>query len=72
MSQKYTPKTEEVRALYASARFDVWERQGTRAFRSEFNRWLAEHDAQVAKKAITKYEEGLAKFEEALRQAEEY
>lgn len=71
MNKKYTPTTEDVRKRYVSTRDEMWSNKGVRAFRMEFNRWLVEHDAKIAEKAIAKYEEGLRKFQEALRLEEE-
>ena len=71
MNKKYTPTTEDVRKRYVSTRDDLWGNRGDRAYRMEFNRWLAEHDAKVADKAIEKYEQGLEALEEVIRKMDE-
>jgi hypothetical protein len=56
MSDEYTPTTGEVRAVYASACFvkTAFNRYDSNAERglAEFDRWLAEHDRQVAHDAV--------------------
>ena len=48
MSDDYTPTTEEVRDYFAHGQFsDMEEREGV----ARFNRWLADHDRQVAEEA---------------------
>jgi len=48
MSDDYTPTTEEVRDYFVHGQFsDVEEREGV----ARFNRWLADHDRQVAEEA---------------------
>lgn len=59
MSEQYTPTTEEVRDRYADARAGIgeWTRFDDSVARAveeayaEFDRWLAERDAEVAAKA---------------------
>jgi hypothetical protein len=56
MTDDYTPTTAEVRAVYASGSFmltgpgyyEVDDERGA----AEFDRWLAEHDRQVAHDAV--------------------
>lgn len=51
----YTPTTEEVRERYANDEWDVENEAVARL--ADFNRWLEEHDRQVAEEA---YDEGFA------------
>ena len=49
MNDDYTPTTEEVRDYFAHGQFsDLEEREGV----ARFNRWLVEHDRQIAEKAF--------------------
>lgn len=57
MAEKYTPETSEVRKSYVKSRYDIWERKGEKAFKAEFDRWLAKHDDEVAVKAVEDYKE---------------
>jgi len=52
---EYTPRTESVRDAYCHAQQEILGERGHPAherFHAEFDRWLAEHDAQVKAKAL--------------------
>lgn len=72
MNKKYTPTTEDVCKRYVNSRHEMWGTSGPAAFRREFKRWLTEHDAKVAAKAIEKYEKGLEALEKTMREMEDY
>lgn len=48
MPELYTPRTDQVRAVY------VLDSESEEATGAAFDRWLAEHDREVAKSAIVK------------------
>lgn len=57
MAGKYTPDTADVRKSYVQSRYDMWERKGEKAFKAEFDRWLAQHDEAVATEAVEGYKD---------------
>ena len=61
--QEYTPTKNEVRERYAAARYYLDNEDHLTESGREFDRWLAEHDRQVAERAWQKgaqhvYEDG--------------
>lgn len=50
MREDYTPTTEEMRWVYVRANRATLSRK---EYEAEFDRWLAERDAEVAAKALT-------------------
>lgn len=52
--QEYTPTTDEVRERYAAARYYLDNEDHLTESGREFDRWLAEHDRQVAERAWAK------------------
>ena len=62
MADKYTPTTDDMRQCYVDqnteGEYGYWD--GGKIAAAEFDAWLAEHDAQVAAKALRDYADWLA------------
>lgn len=56
MMADYTPTTDQVRSIFAGN--GDWEHRGTAQEREfEFDRWLADHDAQIRAETIREFED---------------
>ena len=65
MADKYTPTTDDMRQCYVDqnteGEYGYWD--GGKIAAAEFDAWLAEHDAQVAAKALRDAAEWIAGYD---------